>query len=109
MAAGLVLAAGMARAETPAAQPAAGEYTLTLKDHKFSPETLEVPAGQKLKITVDNQDPAAEEFESGELDREKLIQGNSKGLVLLGPLKPGTYHFVGEFNEETAKGTIVAQ
>lgn len=93
---------------TPA-MAADGEYTLTIKDHKFSPETLEVPAGQKFKLTVINADETPEEFESHELNREKVIKGNSKGIINLGPLEAGTYPFFGEFNIETAKGQIVAK
>ncbi|MGB4058007.1 MAG: cupredoxin domain-containing protein [Alphaproteobacteria bacterium] len=87
----------------------AADYTLVIKDHKFSPETLEIPANQKVKIIVDNQDPSPEEFESYELNREKVISGNSKGIIFVGPLKPGTYPFFGEFNMSTAKGQIVAK
>jgi hypothetical protein len=83
--------------------------TLVIKDHKFEPATLSVPAGKKVKIIVDNQDPTPEEFESKQLKREKVIPGKSKALISLGPLKPGTYSFVGEFNEETAKGEIIAE
>ncbi len=92
-----------------AAAAASGEYTLTIKDHKFSPETLEIPAGQKVKIAVINQDPTPEEFESYELGREKVIAGNSKGIVFVGPLEAGTYPFFGEFNQATAKGQVIAK
>lgn len=88
---------------------AADEYTIVIKDHKFLPETLEIPANQKVKITIDNQDPTPEEFESHELNREKIIQGNSKGIVFVGPLDAGSYPFFGEFNMNTAKGQIVAK
>lgn len=92
------------------ASPAqAQDYVLTIKDHKFIPETLEIPAGEKVKITVDNQDPTPEEFESYELNREKIIPGNSKGSVFVGPLAAGTYPFFGEFNQATAKGQIIAK
>ncbi len=91
------------------AQAQAGDYSLVIKDHKFSPETLEIPAGKKVKIIVDNQDPSAEEFESYELGREKVISGNSKGVIFIGPLDPGTYPFFGEFNAKTAKGAIVVK
>lgn len=84
-------------------------FQLTIKDHKFSPETLEVPANERIKLEVINKDATAEEFESHELKREKVIQGNSTGIVLVGPLKPGSYPFFGEFNEATAKGTLVAK
>jgi hypothetical protein len=87
----------------------AEEYTLVIKDHKFLPETLEVPAGQKVKIKIANQDPTPEEFESYELNREKIIRGNSTGIVFVGPLAPGSYPFFGEFNMGTAKGQIVAK
>jgi hypothetical protein len=87
----------------------AEDYVLTIKDHKFSPETLEIPSGQKVRITIVNEDATPEEFESHELNREKIIAGNSKGIVFVGPLDPGTYPYFGEFNMDTAKGQIVAK
>lgn len=88
---------------------ASGEYTLVIKDHKFSPDKLTVPAGKEIKITVDNQDAEPEEFDSSDLSREKIIKGNSKGVVIVGPLKPGNYEFFGEFHAETAQGMLTAQ
>ncbi len=88
---------------------AADEFRLTIKDHRFQPETLEIPAGRKVKITIANEDPTPEEFESYELNREKVIKGNSTGVVFIGPLDPGAYPFFGEFNMSTAKGQIVAK
>jgi plastocyanin len=83
--------------------------TLTIKDHRFSPERLEVPANQKVTIVVSNQDASAEEFESKELKREKVIKGNSQAKILVGPLKPGEYKFFGEYHEDTAQGVLVAK
>ncbi len=85
------------------------EANLVIKDHRFAPTELKVPAGQKVKLIVDNQDATAEEFESHELNREKVVAGNSKATVFIGPLKPGRYPFIGEFNEATAKGVVVAE
>lgn len=87
----------------------AEEYVITIKDHKFTPAELTVPAGQKIKLVVKNDDPTPEEFESHDLSREKIISGNNKGIILVGPLKPGTYKYFGEFNEDTAQGKIIAQ
>jgi plastocyanin len=84
-------------------------FTLTLKDHKFQPEELQVPAGKKFRLVVKNLDSTAEEFESHDLKREKVIAGNSEATLSIGPLKAGTYRFVGEYNEKTAKGRIVAK
>jgi plastocyanin len=85
------------------------EYTIVIKDNRFEPSELTVPAGKRIKLVIDNQDATAEEFESHDLKREKVIAGNSKGTVWVGPLVPGSYAFVGEFHEDTAKGTLVAK
>lgn len=84
-------------------------YTIVIKDHRMSPTELEVPAGKKIKLLVDNQDPTPEEFESHSLNREKIIPGNSKATIFIGPLKPGSYEIFGEFHQDTAQGRIVAK
>ena len=91
------------------AMAADGEYTLTLRDHRFQPAELVVPAGKKIKLSVENQDATPEEFESHDLNREKVIAGKSTATLFIGPLKPGRYRYYGEFNEKTAQGVIVAQ
>jgi len=85
------------------------EYTLVIKNHRFTPAEITVPAGKKVKLVVDNQDATPEEFESHKLNREKVIAGNSKAAIWVGPLKPGIYEFVGEYHEATAKGKLIAR
>jgi len=87
----------------------AAEYTLVIKDHKFVPAELTVPAETKIKLRVDNQDPTPEEFESYSLNREKIISGRRKATIFIGPLAPGRYEFFGEFNPKTAQGVIIAK
>jgi len=83
---------------------------LTIKDHKFQPERLEVPAGVKFRLTVRNDDPTAEEFESFELNREKVVPPGKEIPVFLGPLESGRqYPFFGDFHRDTAKGVLVAK
>lgn len=84
-------------------------FEIVIKNHKFEPSTLEIPANKKVKLVVKNQDPTPEEFESYELNREKVIAGNSQTIVFIGPLDPGTYPFFGEFNQATAQGKIVVK
>jgi len=84
-------------------------YTLSIKDHRFDPAELEVPAGKKIRLTVKNLDPTPEEFESKGLKREKVIKGGADAVIMIGPLKPGTYRFYGEYNEKTAQGRIVVK
>lgn len=84
-------------------------FEIVIKDHKFSPAELHVPAGKKIKLVIDNQDPTPEEFESHDFNREKIITGNSKATVFIGPLEAGIYEYFGEFNMDTAKGKIIAE
>lgn len=80
---------------------------LNIKDHLFNPATLYVPAGEKIKLLIHNQDATPEEFESFSLNREKVILGRSKGVVFVGPLAPGEHAFVGEYHPDSARGQIV--
>ncbi len=84
-------------------------FALTIKDHKFEPTELEVPAGQKIELQVKNLDPTPEEFESHSLRREKVIPGGQQATIYIGPLSAGRYEFFGEFNPKTARGAVVAK
>jgi len=85
------------------------DFTIEIKNHLFYPAEIIVPARKKVKLIIYNRDQTAEEFESYELNREKIIMGNRKGIVFIGPLEPGDYPFFGEFNPETAQGKIIAR
>ena len=85
------------------------EFVLVIKDHKFSPAELTVPANTKIKLIIENKDATPEEFESYDLNREKVVSGNGKITVFIGPLKPGTYGYFGEFHMDTAQGKIIVQ
>lgn len=104
-----VILLGLALMTLAPASARAQEYVLTIKNHKFTPEELKVPANKRIVITVINEDATAEEFESNILKVEKVIAGNSRGTVRIGPLAPGRYPFVGEFHESTAKGVVIAE
>jgi len=81
----------------------------TIKDHVFTPSEIKVPANKRVTITVVNEDATPEEFESSALKVEKVVAGKSQGVVRIGPLKPGSYPFVGEYHESTAKGVVIAE
>jgi len=85
------------------------EYGIVIKNHQFQPVELNVMANQKIKLVVDNQDPSPEEFESFQLNREKVVLGNKKIIIYLGPLTPGSYKYFGDFHPKSAQGTIEAK
>jgi plastocyanin len=87
----------------------ADEIPLTIKDHQFSPAEVHVPANQAATLKVTNADPTAEEFESDDLDIEKVIAGGQSAVITLDPLEPGKYEFYGEYHEDTAKGVLIAE
>jgi len=85
------------------------EIPLAIRNHQFEPVEVRVAAGQKVKLVIHNQDSTPEEFESHELNREKLIAPGTKANIYIGPLKPGRYPFFGEFHEKTARGAVIAE
>lgn len=98
-----LLASQAALADDPVA------VSVTIKDHKFNPAEIKVPTGKTIKLTVKNEDPTPEEFESHDLNLEKIVTGGNSIVLEFGPLKAGNYDFVGEFHEKSAKGRIVAE
>ena len=101
--AALCVARGSARAEDVYAA------TITIRDHRFEPSELHVPAGKRIAITVVYDDPLSEEFDSSALKVEKVIAGKSQGIVHISPLKPGRYDLIGEYHDSTAKGQVIAE
>ena len=101
-----LLCAGLMSTSAWAAEP---EQLLVIKNHRFEPAELKVAAGQRIKLVVHNQDSTAEEFESHDLNREKIVPAGAKVSIFIGPLKPGRYNFMGEYNEATAKGVVIAE
>jgi len=85
---------------------AAPEFKIEIKNHLFFPAELTIPADTKVKLRIFNRDDTNEEFESYDLNREKVIMGNSQTVIFVGPLKPGSYEFFGEFYPKTAQGKI---
>lgn len=88
------------------------EYIIEIKDHKFVPAELHVPAGTKIRIILVNQDETQEEFDSYSLNREKHVPPKSRVTLFVGPLDAGRYVFEGEDSgrsDGAALGVIVAQ
>jgi len=103
----LLLTAALAPASTLAAP--LPEYTLVLENHQFTPAELKVPAGEKFRLVVVNRDPSPEEFESYDLNREKIVPAGGRIVVYVGPLHPGRYAFFGEFHQASAHGALIAE
>ena len=103
------VAAVLLMSGVPAKAEDAQVFTITIKDHKFDPAEVRVPAGKPVILVVKNADATAEEFESSTLKVEKIIPGGQQGTVRLRPLAVGSYAFIGEFHSDTANGKVIAE
>jgi plastocyanin len=87
----------------------APSFELTLKEHKFAPAELTVPAGQRVKLTIKNLDSTAAEFESHQFKAEKVIPAGGEASLYVGPLEAGTYGFFDDFHAAETKGTLIVK
>jgi high-affinity iron transporter len=103
--------AGLLAAMLAGGSPARADElpTLVFRQHRFVPDRITVPAHVKFRLRVQNSDDTADEFESTDLNREKLVAPGETITVFLGPLDPGEYRFFGDFHQDTAQGVMVAK
>ena len=113
---GLATLAGVALADQPArtATDAAASATapvVTMTDGVISPQTVEVPAGKAVTLTVTNAGKSPAEFESKRLHIEQVVAPGTSVEIALRALPAGSYAFVDEFHENlaTGRGEIVAK
>jgi Cupredoxin-like domain len=78
-------------------------------DGRFEPISFAVPANQALRLRIINSGDRPVEFESFELNRERVIPPGKSIRVYLPALSPGTYHFYDDLHQESGQGTLVAR
>ena len=83
-------------------------YSITIHDDRFEPSTLNVKAGVKFQLRIKNARKVAAEFESSELNREKVVPPGQSAVLYIGPLAPGSYPFFDDFHQST-RGQLVAK
>ena len=91
------------------AQAADPVFSLTLKDHKFTPSELTIPADTRVRFQVKNLDATPAEFESDDFKAEKIIPAGRDVTILIGPLKAGTYEFHDEYHEDASKSKLIVK
>lgn len=82
---------------------------VSIRDHRFSPAEIHVPAGKPVTLTIKNEDTSVEEFDSLALKVEKVIVGGRTATLRLRPLGAGRYPFMGEYHSDTAQGVVIAE
>jgi hypothetical protein len=94
--------AGIAAAATPALQ-------IRFDGHRFTPQTLTVPAHRPLVVEVVNASRETIEFESFKLNREVALTPGETVEVRLPALRPGSYDFYDDFHDDVPKGYLLAK
>lgn len=85
------------------------EYHLIFnKDQQFQPANLVIPPDKRVRLVVENRSSVPAEFESFELNREKIVVPHGRIIIYLGPLDPGVYKYFNDFNRDI-KGTITVK
>ncbi|MDE2007008.1 MAG: cupredoxin domain-containing protein [Rhodospirillales bacterium] len=92
-----------------AAAHAAPPPILTLRDHRFTPDHLVIPAGKRVRLLIASEEPTAGEFAAPSLGAEKMLRPGGMIGVYVGPLAPGRYRFYDALHPATARGTIEAR
>lgn len=84
-------------------------FQIVMKDGRFSPERLEVPAGKRFKLVLKNEGRGPAEFENLSMRVEKVLAPGVTSFVVLPALRPGEYRFVDEFRPQSGSLTIIAK
>lgn len=105
----IVTALAMLAFGSSAALAQTQEYLVQIKDHKFVPAQIEIPANQKFTLVIENLDKTLEEFESDDLRKEKLVGAGKKVTIPVQALEAGEYKFYGDFHQKTAQGVIIVK
>jgi hypothetical protein len=84
-------------------------YTVEVTDGVFTPNSLQVPSGRRVKLELVNHGPGPLEFENDEMNIEKVLGAGARSFVVLPPLAPGEHEFVDEFNPVTGVLVIHAR
>src|SRR6266480_4591612 len=98
----------------PSAGAPAGPVITASDSTAFSPNSIDLPAGQPATITFDNEDPGvthnldvfSDKDYTSEVNKTPDVVGVGSGQVALQALKPGTYYFRCDFHPTTMQGTI---
>ena len=107
--AGVIFLAIAALASASGAQAADPTFSLTLKDHRFTPAEVTIPANTRVRFLVKNLDATPAEFEGINFKAEKIIPAGKEATILIGPLKAGTYEFFDEFHGAASKSRLIVQ
>src|SRR5437867_2661987 len=103
----LALAGVLLLGPTPAARADDLTVGLAVHEHGFEPAQIEAVAGSRIRLEITNHTPAAIEFESFELNRERVVQPGQTAAVYVSGLAAGRYEFFDDFHQQRRGALLV--
>lgn len=96
---------------SPISVYAAEKYTvyLEINNGDFIPPVLNVPTNKIIRIKISNTGNQPAEFESTQLRKEKVLAPGASSVVIIAPLRQGTYTFFDDFHLDNLHGKIIAK
>jgi predicted DNA-binding antitoxin AbrB/MazE fold protein len=81
------------------------EFELEYENGAFEPDTLKLPAGEKIKLEIENEGKEPLVFFVYALDAELSVPPDSEREIYLGPIDTGDYEFENRLDEK-ARGAL---
>ncbi|MBI1821463.1 MAG: cupredoxin domain-containing protein [Nitrospirae bacterium] len=81
----------------------------TIKGQKFNPDEIHIKSDTPVVFQVTNEDSVPVEFESLDLNKEKIVWPGKTIDIPLKGLKPGVYEFFSDFGPKDLKGKIIVE
>ena len=81
----------------------------SIRKQRFVPDEIHIKAGEPVTLQILNEDPAPVEFESTDLNKEKMVLPGKLLEIQLKGLKPGTYEFFSDFGPKELRGRIIVE
>ena len=81
----------------------------TIRNQKFIPDEIHIKAEKLIIFQVVNDDSIPVEFESSDLNKEKIVPPGQTIDIQLKGLKPGVYEFFSDFGPKDLRGKIIIE
>lgn len=82
--------------------------TIAVRDAGFDPPEVRAPSGSRVRLEVANETGSPVEFESFQLNRERVIKPGQRASLYLSDLAPGRYEFLDDFHRER-RGVLLVE
>ncbi|HXN07240.1 MAG TPA: cupredoxin domain-containing protein [Nitrospiria bacterium] len=81
----------------------------TIRGQRFIPAEIHIKGNTPFVLQVSNEDSIPVEFESADLNKEKIVPPGKTIEMKFKGLPPGSYEFFSDFGPKDLKGKIIVE